>query len=161
MLGPRRLHQGYTIEELQAGNFSEDEDDDSDNQGNIDQEEDAKDDDDASDISEKDGLDEAQSEARVDARNEQWVQSHFGKSTARSAVLCCPGCFQPVSYVAEPNADGVTWRTDRVVNCIIRKLQGLNIEHLECNECGTTLGTRSKDGFMLRSVLPSTSADQL
>lgn len=170
-LNSRRVRQGYTIDELQAGALSSD-DNESDNAFK----QDDNDDDDAGFTSSTivdtatatssrnngqggdDGfgifLDE-----QLDVENEAWVHSRFveGSKEARNN-LCCPGCFKTAAFTANPSSGG-KWETSRVVHCVLRNPCRGGTE-IACADCGAILGYRrtAEQTYVLDNILPSTLA---
>ena len=155
---PRRTRQGYTIDELQAGALSSEDDEES-------EDELAEDGEVNMDVSnvrqeQQDGskFEDYDVEDQVDEENEAWVKTHFEQgASVEKCTLCCPGCFTPVSYVALPE-NAQTWTTDKVVNCLIKPVSQ-NLESVVCAVCGTAIGTRSAitGRYVLRTVLPGSS----
>ena len=121
---PRRVHQGYTIDELQAGAYSdsdsaEDEDEDAGqidegtnksssrliSKGNVVSE----------GVSAEEDIEKADD---TDVENELWVRAHFENGLpADKVTLCCPGCFIVITYGARSVGNSL-WNADRVVNCV-------------------------------------------
>ena len=159
LLSERKARQGFSIEELQAGEHSDDDSDlDEDRESENDVEAEVEDDEDEVIV---ESLEVELADDAADVKNELWVQQHFeqGHHNGDKVVICCPSCFVPVSYVSYPTSNH--WEAKKVVNCVVTSTtrQG---DTLSCAECGTQVGQRLvRDGkFVFRNVLPSTTTHE-
>jgi hypothetical protein len=172
MLGmKRKLKQGFSIDELNAGDYSDEDEDE------------LGEDDDLHSMNKDheggNGFDEQMEETqfsgeaardgalfldnKIDEKIEQWVHEHFekGHTGGDKVLICCPGCFVALSYLSKPN--GVYFEADKVVNCVASPSGDAATHTVSCAECGTKVGNRRKrDGrFLFKDVLPSSTTDQL
>ena len=114
----RQTRQGFSIEELRAG-------DDGESQEESEEEDDEKEDD------EDDDEEEEENGQDFDNLNEKWVENKFGSG---ETSLVCPGCFAPLSFKAEPCEGGI-WKTSHVLNCSLDEEH-----HISCSQCQTIVG---------------------
>jgi len=173
----RQQRQGFSIEELQAGALSED-DDEEDSEFDIGI--DGEDDDDMnqgkasamvgkagnamSDVSADGEDDDLFLDETMDAKNEKWVQTHFEQDhKGEKIAICCPSCFTPVSYLSKPQ--GTVFVATKVVNCVVKpsSVASSKDDPVFCAECGSQVGKRTRHDrlYSFNGVLPSTTADQL
>lgn len=101
----------------------------------------------------------------ADAEDKAWVEKRHmdgGEPSEGKSAICCPACFEPLSYRSERvRGRPREWIAKRVVNCVVQA--GGN--GVFCEACGYEAGSKSESGgvvtYTFLDPLPSTSAVDL